>query len=184
MAALRDRAAVVVAPWMTEPRLSFIVPVLNEAQLLPSFLEQLQPWRDIAEIIVVDGGSEDGTDRLAEIIVVDGGSEDGSHRRAGSLCDRFIVSAPGRARQMNAGAQQSTGAYLFFLHCDTQLGITPLALERALQDHPAWGYFRVRLSGGDWRLRIIEVAMNLRSRTSHTGRRQPVDGDVPEPGER
>ena len=40
--------------------------VLNEAPRLPAGLKALQEWRAVGEVIVVDGGSEDGGDVLAE----------------------------------------------------------------------------------------------------------------------
>ena len=128
------------------PRLSIVVPVLNEAAGIETCLEALQDWRGSAEIIVVDGGSEDETAALAA---------------AGS--DQLITSGAGRARQMNAGAGASRGEYLVFLHCDTRLGIEPGAMLRVLDRAPAWGFFRVRLSGGAAVFRVIEQAMSLRS---------------------
>ena len=47
--------------------LSIIIPTLNEARNLPSLLRALAPARDRgAEVLVVDGGSEDETVALAE----------------------------------------------------------------------------------------------------------------------
>jgi rSAM/selenodomain-associated transferase 2 len=149
MAALRDRAAVAGARWMTPPELSFIVPVLNEELVLKPALARLQPWRDIAEIIVVDGGSDDTTVALAH-----------------ACCDQLVETDRGRARQMNAGANIAQGRYLFFLHADTRLPVEPAQLMRALAGQPGWGFFRVRLSGDGFLLRVIERFMNMRSALS------------------
>ena len=121
--------------------------MLDESAVLASSLLQLQRWRSVAELIVVDGGSRDDSAAIAA-----------------PLCDRILATSPGRARQMNAGAGIARGEYLLFLHCDTQLGITPEAMLVRLQSGPAWGFFAVRLSGRSPALRVIERAMTLRSR--------------------
>ncbi len=87
------------------PRLSLILPVLNEASIAVSALQSLQPLRSAGhEVILVDGGSTDGTPALADPLV-----------------DRVETTAPGRARQMNAGAAVARGAVFWFLHLDTQV---------------------------------------------------------------
>ncbi len=129
------------------PRLSLVIPVLNEAAVLPDLLAQLSAWRPVAEIILVDGGSEDDSRVLAE-----------------GRVDQLLQSAPGRARQQNAGAAVACGDYLAFLHCDTALTISPQEFVDALEDQPSWGFFQVCLSGDDWRFRIIERFMSWRSR--------------------
>lgn len=132
------------------PRLSIIIPVLNEAPLITGTLAGLQTLRNRGhEIICVDGGSEDDTGELARPYV-----------------DRLLVTAPGRARQMNAGAAACGGDVLLFLHADTLL---PANADRELlaglrDSGRHWGRFDVRLSGGQAAFRIIERAMNLRSR--------------------
>ncbi len=87
------------------PMLSIVVPVLNEARILEARLNALQCHR-VAEV---------------ELIVVDGGSVDRSAEIAAPLCDRTLVSTPGRACQMNAGAEAACGTWLLFLHADTIL---------------------------------------------------------------
>ena len=136
---------------MAKPRLSIIVPVLNEAATLPEFLKRLQHWRGPL---------------TAELIVVDGGSEDDTVATATPLVDKLLSAQRGRAAQMNAGASQAGAAYLMFLHCDSCLHIEPATLFGALAEEPAWGFFRIRLSGADWRFRLIERAMNWRSATT------------------
>ena len=126
--------------------LTIVVPVLNEAQVLPGFLEHIQPYREIAELILVDGGSDDGTTELAE-----------------GHCDRIVLSEPGRARQMNVGAVMARGRCLLFLHCDARLTSAPSTLLAALGEG-GWGFSPVRLDGRDWRLRMVETGMNWRSR--------------------
>lgn len=101
-----------------------------------------------------------------EVIVVDGGSEDGTAELAAPLCDRLVRSARGRALQMNAGAGVAQGNALLFLHADTQLPpqadeAVLLALERS-----SWGRFDVRIAGRHPLLPVVAWAMNLRSRIS------------------
>ncbi|MCZ6829394.1 MAG: TIGR04283 family arsenosugar biosynthesis glycosyltransferase [Gammaproteobacteria bacterium] len=131
----------------TRPLLSVIIPVLNEAAAIVPLLKQLQSWRPAAEIIVVDGGSQDASAELAR-----------------DYCDRVLVTAPGRALQMNTGAEHAQGTTLFFLHSDTRPDITLTGLQQLLVNKPLWGFFRVRLSGHAWPLRLVETMMNLRSR--------------------
>jgi rSAM/selenodomain-associated transferase 2 len=130
-------------------RLSVIVPVLAEAAGIAANLRALAPLRAQGhELIVVDGGSRDGTAELAA-----------------PLCDRVLASSPGRARQMNAGAAAASGEVLLFLHADTQL--PPRADEliaRALGRGARWGRFDVRIIGRSRWFPLIAAAMNLRSR--------------------
>lgn len=93
-----------VMPEGARPTISVIVPVLDEAKQLPSQLDALTGQMGLEEVIVVDGGSRDGTIEIA--------------RRAGV---RVLSSARGRARQMNAGARVARGDVLLFLHADVRL---------------------------------------------------------------
>jgi rSAM/selenodomain-associated transferase 2 len=131
-------------------KLSIVMPTLNEATGIARALEALSPLRANGhEVIVVDGGSEDGTRDLAM-----------------ALADRVIGAPCGRARQMNAGAAAAAGDALVFLHADTRL--PPHADEaviRALQDR-AWGRFDVRIDGRSAMLAVVAFFMNLRSRLS------------------
>ena len=128
--------------------LSIILPVLNEEASLPDVLARLQYLRQQGH----------------EVIVVDGGSHDNSLMLAQQSADKVIVSQPGRAIQMNSGAELATGDILLFLHADT---ILPEEVERILSEIEGdtfWGRFDVRLSGRRFIFRIIEAMMNFRSR--------------------
>lgn len=134
------------------PAISVVLPVLDEAGTIERSLRPLQPLRG----------------REIEVIVVDGGSRDGSRCAAQRLCDRILDTPRGRARQMNAGAGAASGRALLFLHADTRL---PSGWSRMVQDTLGcrgreWGRFDVRLDGPHPMLRIVERAMNLRSRLS------------------
>ena len=106
--------------------------------------------------------------RGVEIVVVDGGSRDDTRSVARPLCDRVIESQRGRARQMNAGAGAADGRVLLFLHADTRLpsGWNEMVLDALVRREREWGRFDVRLDGAHPMLRVVERAMNLRSRLS------------------
>ena len=91
-------------------KVSIIIPTYNEEKTLPGLLRSLEPIKEKAEILFVDGGSSDGT--------------------LGLIPDayRLIRGPKGRAKQMNLGAEMSTGDVLFFLHCDSEL--PPDAIEQ------------------------------------------------------
>jgi rSAM/selenodomain-associated transferase 2 len=125
-----------------------VVPVLNEAAGIRAALEALAPLRAQGH----------------EVIVVDGGSRDGSAGLARGLCDRLLDCAPGRALQMNAGAGAASGEILVFLHADTALPPdAPGAIAQAMKNH-VWGRFDVEIEGRHPLLKIIAWSMNLRSR--------------------
>jgi len=130
-------------------RLSIIIPALNECAAIGPTLACLQAARG----------------RGHEVIVVDGGSSDGTPAQCAGQVDRLLIAARGRARQMNAGAARAQGDVLLFLHADT---LAPDGVDRliaaALAHGPGWGHFDVRLSGRRPLLRLVERLMNLRAR--------------------
>lgn len=129
-------------------KLSIIIPTLNEADNLVASLERLQQYRQQGH----------------EVIVVDGGSRDNTFDCAIGLVDHLLMSKPGRASQMNIGAEQSLGDVLVFLHADTQLPEFAEALIiESVKYNNQWGRFNVRLSGQHILFRIIETLMNWRS---------------------
>ena len=130
--------------------ISLIVPMLNEAGSIQATLNALQPWRALG----------------AELIVVDGGSADGSVALAQPLADQVVIAERGRAAQMNAGALLAGGRYLMFVHADTGLAaINPEHFEsRLLARQPAWGRFDVRITGNSIWLGVVAFMMNWRSR--------------------
>lgn len=125
------------------------MPVLNEAAGLAATLSSLQGLREAG----------------CELVLADGGSEDGSRDLAAPLCDQWVAAPRGRARQMNTGAAAATGDVLVFLHADTQLPEDALEwLERFAAGDRQWGRFDVRLSGRRPLFRVIAWFMNRRSR--------------------
>ena len=133
-------------------RVSIVIPCLNEAATIRAALTRLHCFRARgAEVIVVDGGSDDGTPELAR-----------------EYCDAVLQSPRGRAKQMNVGALRATGDLLLFLHADTRLPddadvVVRSALERP---HHRWGRFNVGIEGRHWLLPVIARLMNWRSRVT------------------
>ena len=99
------------------------------------------------------------------MIVVDGESQDQTRDLAADHVDQLLISTPGRAKQMNYGAQHANGEILWFLHADSQPPANADQLiQRALaEQHMVWGRFNVRLSGKQWMFRVIATLMNWRS---------------------
>ncbi|WP_198266176.1 TIGR04283 family arsenosugar biosynthesis glycosyltransferase [sulfur-oxidizing endosymbiont of Gigantopelta aegis] len=135
-------------------KISFIIPVLNEAHAIVAFLQPLQVLREQGhEVVLVDGQSEDNTRELARPYV-----------------DRMMSTEKGRARQQILGAKMAAGQIFCFLHADTLLPANAVqivlqTLSQVLQPTQIdfWGRFNVHLSGSHWFFRIIEAMMNWRS---------------------
>ncbi len=90
---------------MDRPKISIVIPVLNEVNIignLITYLKNQASGKHILEIVVVDGGSKDGTLKMLQ-----------------ATDARVVHSKKGRARQMNAGAKNAMGELLYFLHADT-----------------------------------------------------------------
>jgi rSAM/selenodomain-associated transferase 2 len=145
------------------PVLSIVVPVLDEAVGIGPVLAALQPLRA----------------RGVELIVVDGGSRDGTPALAAPWVDAVVDAPRGRARQMNAGAAVAHGEALLFVHADTRLpddadarvaaalGLaTPdtMGRRRGLAASSGWGRFDVRIDGRSAWLPVVAALMNRRSR--------------------
>jgi rSAM/selenodomain-associated transferase 2 len=130
--------------------ISVIIPCLNEAEGIAGTLSALAPLRS----------------RGAEVIVVDGGSSDGTVERAALHADAVIGAPRGRASQMNAGAARARGEILLFLHADTQLpeSADALIVEGLQRLRRGWGRFDVAISGSHPLLRVVAWLMNARSR--------------------
>lgn len=132
------------------PKLSIVMPMLNEAAGIKAALSQLQPLRKTG----------------VEIIVVDGGSTDSSVALATPLADTILTSVPSRARQMSLGAQHACSPALLFLHADTKLPEAASTLITQALNTRCWGRFDIHLEGKSHWLPIVSTLMNLRSRLS------------------
>jgi rSAM/selenodomain-associated transferase 2 len=132
------------------PALSIVIPVLDESANIRAALSRLADYRR----------------RGVEVIVVDGGSTDGTARIASTLANQVIAAPRGRARQLNAGAAAASGDALLFLHCDCILpdDADRIVLDALAQPAALWGRFDVRIEGRHPLLRVIAALMNARSR--------------------
>src|SRR5690349_6318683 len=101
--------------------ISIMIPELDEAANLVWLLPELDARWPYAEVIVVDGGSRDGSRDAVR-----------AHPRV-----RWVACGAGRARQKNAGACVAAGATLLFLHADTRLPPGALEAVAAALDDPA-----------------------------------------------
>ncbi|MCB9357686.1 MAG: TIGR04283 family arsenosugar biosynthesis glycosyltransferase [Calditrichaeota bacterium] len=130
--------------------LSVIIPTLNEAVRLPRLLEILNLVEPRPELIVVDGGSGDGTVDFAR-----------------PWADHVIATEPGRGKQLNAGARLATGEILWFLHADSEPPANGAAqILELLHNRPelVGGAFRLKFDRATPALRAIAFGANLRSR--------------------
>ncbi len=101
-----------------------------------------------------------------EVVVVDGGSRDDTAERARAAGARVLETAPGRARQLQAGAEASGGEAVVFLHADTRLPVGFAAAVRGALADPrvAGGSFALRFDARSAGLRAIEWGAGLRRR--------------------
>ena len=130
------------------PRISVIIPARNEERTIPPVLRRVL------------------TEPVWEVIVVDGGSTDGTRQVATELGATVLVSEPGRGRQLHTGAAAASGDVLLFLHADT-------VLPQRFQDHViaalsdpriAAGAFKLHIDADRRSFRFIERLVQLRSR--------------------
>lgn len=127
--------------------LAVVIPALDEALALPALFADLAPLGADAEIIVVDGGSQDGSDAVAL-----------AHGA------RLLRSTRGRATQLRSGAAASGAPLLLFLHADCRLPPETLARIRSLRPGDGWGFFRPQLDGRSRWLPVVARLMGWRSR--------------------
>ncbi len=137
-------------------KIAIVVPVFNEALALPRLL---------ASLVALKETLRETTLQDLELVFVDGGSADDTVDLIKHAGLRVITSPKGRAWQMNAGAAQTAGDVLLFLHADTQLPKNALTeIKSSLTGNICWGRFDVRLAGKPWMLGVVSRMMNWRSR--------------------
>ena len=123
--------------------ISIVIPILNEAENIEKLLFHLidnASLQNIQEIIVVDGGSKDGSQEIVENL---------------DLKVKLIHYKKGRARQMNAGARIAKGEILYFLHADSlpPTHYDKYIIEEVKQNNQA-GCFRLTFDNKHWWLRL------------------------------
>jgi rSAM/selenodomain-associated transferase 2 len=134
-------------------RISVVIPILNEEKSIGAALAALLALKP-DELIVVDGGSSDGTREICREFGLE-----------------VFSAARRRAAQMNYGAGLAGGEVLLFLHADTRLPPAAFDEIRATLDDSRFvgGRFDVELDGNHWMLRVIGAMISLRSRLSKVG---------------
>ncbi|WP_055434871.1 TIGR04283 family arsenosugar biosynthesis glycosyltransferase [Lacinutrix algicola] len=123
--------------------ISIVIPILNEADTIEKLLFHLidnASLQNIQEIIVVDGGSTDGSQEIVECL---------------DLKVRLIHSKKGRAKQMNIGASVAKGEILYFLHADSfpPTHYDKYIIDEVKENNQA-GCFRLTFNNNHWWLRL------------------------------
>jgi rSAM/selenodomain-associated transferase 2 len=131
-----------------QKKISVIMPVLNEAKNLRNTLNRLY-LSENEELIIVDGGSVDGTVSIAR-----------------EFTDKVFTAKTGRARVMNFGAQNARGDILLFLHSDCTLPDNAFTVIREVlgNNNIAAGAFTLRIDSLKTGFRVIEIFSNLRAK--------------------
>ncbi len=129
---------------MTAPRISIIIPTLNEAA---EIYETLSHTIGAYDVIIADGGSTDETVLIAQKYGVK------------------IITARGRGNQMNAGAEHAAGDILVFLHADTHLPAdwATHILQTLSSNKNTLGAFRLEIRESGKSLSFMAKIANLRS---------------------
>lgn len=133
------------------PTVAIVVPVLDEVEVLAGLAEHLAATAPAAEVVVVDGGSADGSAREAERLGL-----------------RVIEAPRGRGPQMNAGAAATRAERLLFLHADTRLpeAATDCVVATLADPKVALGAFAFRFDRRGVRLGFVEGGARLRNRVA------------------
>lgn len=123
-------------------KISIIIPILNEAETIENLLNYLienSAIKSIAEIIIVDGGSSDGSVDIVKQFEN----------------TTLLISEKGRAKQMNLGAQKAKGNILYFLHADS---FPPKHFDTYIIDEikngKQAGCFRMQFNSNHWWLKL------------------------------
>ena len=132
------------------PKISIIIPTINEANNLPLLLSDLSSIQKDCEIIIVDCGSEDKTIDIANIY--------------GAKV--FISKERNRGLQLNIGANNSIGDWLIFLHADTRLNHDWFRkINSYLEGNKnSIYYFEFKINNKKIIYRVLEILVNFRSK--------------------
>ena len=132
------------------PKISIIIPTINEANNLPLLLSDLSSIQKEGEIIIVDCGSEDKTIDIANIY--------------GAKV--FISKERNRGLQLDIGAKHSNGDWLIFLHADTRLHHDWFRkINTYLEGNKnSIYYFEFKINNKKIIYRVLEILVNIRSK--------------------
>ena len=132
-----------------EVSVSVIIPVLNEAEVISECLDAFD--NEGVDVLVVDGGSTDGTASIVE---------------ASGVAELLVADIKGRASQMNTGAEAAAGSVLLFLHADCRLPEDwRVKVGEALANpEVVGGRFQLGIAESTLSFRLIAFFSTLRSR--------------------
>ena len=140
--------------------ISIIIPILNEEATIGRLLQHLienSSLENISEIIVVDGGSTDGSKGIIQNIMSDRAQSRSIYLSTALEETKIILlnSEKGRAKQMNLGAKSSTGNMLYFLHADSfpPKNFDQLIINEVQKGHIA-GCFKMKFDSNHWWLKL------------------------------
>ena len=142
--------------------ISIVIPILNEAENIEKLLFHLidnASLQNIQEIILVDGGSTDGSQKIIENLW-SGRAQSRPNKNLSTALEatnliQLIHSKKGRARQMNIGAKAAKGEILYFLHADSfpPTHYDKYIIDEVKQNNQA-GCFRLTFDNTHWWLRL------------------------------
>lgn len=159
-------------------KISIIIPILNEAETIMQLLQHLIDASEasVCEIILVDGGSTDGSQEIIRRFILDHTSHNINHLQ-NNIHNKFtgvdiclITSEKGRAKQINTGAKVATGNVLYFLHADS---FPPEHFDRYIIEEVKKGNhagcFRMQFDSIHWWLRLASWLTQFRWRVCRGG---------------
>ncbi|NND53212.1 MAG: glycosyltransferase family 2 protein [Flavobacteriaceae bacterium] len=138
-------------------KISIIIPILNEAEYIGRLLDHLH--------------LNSTPNNIADIIVVDGGSTDASKNIVGEFENVILLeSEKGRAKQMNFGARKANGNILYFLHADSfpPKNFDSLIIKEIENGNQA-GCFRMSFDHDHWWLRLASWLTQFKWRACRGG---------------
>ncbi len=131
------------------PKISIIIPTINEATNLPLLLSDLSILKQEGEIIIVDSGSKDKTIDI------------------GNIYGAKVYKSKERSRglQLDIGAKNSKGDWFIFLHADTRLTSNWLTKIKSVfnKNKNLIYYFKLKINKRKMIYRILEILVNFRS---------------------
>ena len=132
------------------PKISIIIPTINESNNLPLLLSDLSMIKKEGEILIVDCGSKDRTIDVAKIY---GAKIYKSKER-------------NRGLQLDIGAKNSKGEWLIFLHADTRLTHDWFTkIKEVLESDKNYiYYFKFKINDNKLIYRVLEILVNFRSK--------------------
>ena len=132
-----------------ERPLSVIVPLYNEVSQVPQLTRQLRALEPYCELVLVDGGSTDGTRALLER-------------------EFPVLNSPkGRGAQLNRGVAASHGELLLFLHADSCLPQGAIEELRRVLETSSFGCFGIRFDSKAPAMLCCSFLSNFRAKYRH-----------------